>query len=249
MSTGYPSSWPHPTTQVIGDTIRTRTHPTAKPGHTLARPGHWLVSLRRFSDFHRHERDNSTQCIPQRIFGTIKLVSHLQVHPESRGRTKVAGETHCSVRRDSPLPMNDFIDTTRRNTDSDGKLVLRNSEALNEVLHEDFARVNRSDFSGSQRSQPLLDQRRPPEADTPLIIDSNTVLPRTITAQTLEPVARRDPEVFQTTHGVNPTQLAQRDAEGSEATPPHLRGSQHSAVHVRARAPISATRRRRMTRE
>ena len=43
MSTGYPSSWPHPTTQVIDDTIHTHTHPTAKPGHALARPGHGLV--------------------------------------------------------------------------------------------------------------------------------------------------------------------------------------------------------------
>ena len=43
----------------------------------------------------------------------------------------------------------------------------------------------------------------PPEADSPLIVDSDTVLSRSITAQTLEPVARRDPEVFQTTRGVN----------------------------------------------
>ena len=28
--------------QVIDDTIHTRTHPTAKPGHALARPGHYL---------------------------------------------------------------------------------------------------------------------------------------------------------------------------------------------------------------
>ena len=42
MSTGYPSSWPHPTTQVIDDMIRTRTHPTVKPGHALARPGYRL---------------------------------------------------------------------------------------------------------------------------------------------------------------------------------------------------------------
>ena len=45
MSTGYPSSWSHPTTQVIGDTIRTHTRPTARPGHALARPGHCLVRL------------------------------------------------------------------------------------------------------------------------------------------------------------------------------------------------------------
>ena len=52
----------------------------------------------------------------------------------------------------------------------------------------------------------------PPEADTPLIVDSNTVLSRSITAQTLESVARRDPEVFQTTRGVNLTYFAQCDA-------------------------------------
>ena len=45
----------------------------------------------------------------------------------------------------------------------------------------------------------------PPEADTPLIVDSNTVLSRSITAQTLEPVTRRNPEVLQTTRGVNLT--------------------------------------------
>ena len=40
MSTGYPSSWPHPITQVIDDTIHAPSRPTAKPGHALARPGH-----------------------------------------------------------------------------------------------------------------------------------------------------------------------------------------------------------------
>ena len=52
----------------------------------------------------------------------------------------------------------------------------------------------------------------PREADTPLIINSDTVLARTITAQTLEPVARRNPKILQMTCSVNLTQLAQRDA-------------------------------------
>ena len=52
----------------------------------------------------------------------------------------------------------------------------------------------------------------PLEADTPLIINSDTVLRRTVTAQTLEPVARRNPEVFQTTRSVKLIQLAQRGA-------------------------------------
>ena len=52
----------------------------------------------------------------------------------------------------------------------------------------------------------------PPKADTPLIIDSDTVLPRTITAQMLKPVARRNPKILETTRGVNLPQLAQRNA-------------------------------------
>ena len=52
----------------------------------------------------------------------------------------------------------------------------------------------------------------PPKADTPLIIDSDTVLSCSITAQMLEPVARRNPKILQTTRGVNLPQLAQRNA-------------------------------------
>ena len=52
----------------------------------------------------------------------------------------------------------------------------------------------------------------PLEADTPLIIDSDTVLSCSITAQMLEPVARRNPKILETTRGVNLPQLAQRNA-------------------------------------
>jgi len=52
----------------------------------------------------------------------------------------------------------------------------------------------------------------PPEADTPLIIDSDTVLSCSITAQMLEPVARRNPKILETPRGVTLPQLAQRNA-------------------------------------
>ena len=52
----------------------------------------------------------------------------------------------------------------------------------------------------------------PLEADTPLIINSDTVLRHTVTTQTLEPVARRNPKILETTRSVDLTQLAQRDA-------------------------------------
>ena len=56
----------------------------------------------------------------------------------------------------------------------------------------------------------------PPEADTPLIIDSDTVLSCSITAQMLEPVARRNPKILETTRGVNLPQLAQRNASDAQ---------------------------------
>ena len=64
----------------------------------------------------------------------------------------------------------------------------------------------------------------PPEADTPLIIDSDAVLSCSITAQMLEPVARRNPKILETTRGVNLPQLAQRNAsdarvEGRDSLP------------------------------
>lgn len=76
MSTGYPSSWPHPTTQVTDDMIHPRTRPTAKPGHTRARPGHRLeedaapsVKVRQ----HAHVTRSLAQALvtrPQRYTGT-----------------------------------------------------------------------------------------------------------------------------------------------------------------------------------
>ena len=52
---------------------------------------------------------------------------------------------------------------------------------------------------------PLWTSIAPLEADTPLIINSDTVLPCSITAQ-------RNPKILKTTRSVDLTQLAQRDA-------------------------------------
>ena len=64
----------------------------------------------------------------------------------------------------------------------------------------------------------------PLEADTPLIINSDTILRRTVTAQTLKPAARRNPKILHTTRGINLPQLAQRDThdtriEGRDSLP------------------------------
>ena len=86
MSTGYPSSWPHPTTRVIDDTIHTRTHPTAKPGHALARPGHCLeedaepsVKVRQYAHVAR--------CLPQALI--TRPQRHTGGHDDTRQKCHI----------------------------------------------------------------------------------------------------------------------------------------------------------------
>jgi len=64
MSTDYPSSWPHTTTQVIGDTIRTSARPTAKPSHARA-PGHGLVSVHSSVKLRQHT--HVARCLTQAL--------------------------------------------------------------------------------------------------------------------------------------------------------------------------------------
>src|SRR5208337_1475199 len=53
---------------------------------------------------------------------------------------------------------------------------------------------------------------RPDEADAPLVVDPDTVLPRTIASQYLQAVARRSCQVAQCLGVVQLPQLALRDA-------------------------------------
>jgi hypothetical protein len=51
----------------------------------------------------------------------------------------------------------------------------------------------------------------PDEADPPLAIDSDAVLPRPIPFQLLEPIGRRDPQVFDPLGSVEHSQLPETD--------------------------------------
>ena len=52
----------------------------------------------------------------------------------------------------------------------------------------------------------------PAETDAPLVVDAKTLLPRAITTQLLEPIARRYPEVVKPNRGVDVRQFAQHHA-------------------------------------
>src|SRR5690606_18247430 len=93
--------------------------------------------------------------------GDVALIVALQVDPELGRRAEVPREPQRRVCGDPPPAVHDLVDPPGRDADRHGELVLRDAEALDEVLHEDLTRVNRLDpVSGSQRPAPPLAQRR-----------------------------------------------------------------------------------------
>src|SRR5699024_7997023 len=83
-----------------------------------------------------------------------QLVVRLQVHPQLLGGPEVSSETDRRIRGDPPLAVHDLVDPAWWHTDGHGKLVLRDPEALDEILHQDLSRMDRLDqvaLSGSRR--------------------------------------------------------------------------------------------------
>lgn len=117
------------------------------------------------------------------IFRAFQLVAALQVHPELRGSSKVLRKAQRSVCRDAPLAVHNLVDLTRRHSDRHGELVLSDPEALDEVLHQDLSRMDRGNLvRGGHRPLPPWSSIGPHEADRPLAIYADTMLPGPSTA-------------------------------------------------------------------
>jgi hypothetical protein len=91
---------------------------------------------------------------------------------------------------------------------------------LHEVLEQDLAGVDLVEQFGHRphTSSVVVHDldvvgavRRPPEADPPLVVDPDAVLPVAVTPQRFEAVARRDAQGRQYGGGVDLQQLASRD--------------------------------------
>jgi hypothetical protein len=61
----------------------------------------------------------------------------------------------------------------------------------------------------------------PSEAHSPLVIDSNTVLPPPIAAKFLQPIARRHPQLVKRFRRVDCDELSEHDAPETSREPPH----------------------------
>lgn len=95
--------------------------------------------------------------------------------------------------------MHNLIDGSRRHTNFSTQPILTDSVLFQELFQEYFAwmyvlqhdvpSVIVNDFYVTRRSV------IPHEADPPLIIDPNAVLPTSITFQFLQPIRRRSPQI------------------------------------------------------
>ena len=79
------------------------------------------------------------QPVSDSIFLLGEIEVGLKVEPELRGDAKIASETQGSIRRDAPLPVDDFIDSPGRDADVLCQSVLRDAHGLEELFHENLA--------------------------------------------------------------------------------------------------------------
>jgi hypothetical protein len=124
--------------------------------------------------------------------GNLHVVRQLQIHPRLRVATEIARETKCRIRRDAPPFTDNVIDAAGRDMQRDRECVRAHFERHEVFLAQYFAWVHRAHVVRGHAKLPSvmvddLDGTRafvcPDEAQTPLIVDANTVLPAPIAPQ------------------------------------------------------------------
>ena len=79
---------------------------------------------------------------PQGSIGLFQIKCRLQGHPELSRRAEIPRQPERGIRRDGALAENDFINTARRHSERPGEGVLAQADRREELLGENFARMN-----------------------------------------------------------------------------------------------------------
>jgi hypothetical protein len=164
----------------------------------------------------------------ERVAFDLQVVPGLKIDPELSRRTEVPSEPKSGIGGDATLSVDDLIDSPRRHVDIDGDTVLRDPQRSNEVLEENFARMNRRDLGHVFYSSLLVrtlvvvddldtcgPHRGPREAHSPLIVDADAVLANPITFQRFKSIAGRNPHIVEDDGCIENRQLSERHADDS----------------------------------
>lgn len=149
-------------------------------------------------------------CLAQVIF-------LLQAKPELGGGTEVTRQAQGRVGSNCPLPLDDSRDPTVRDTCVHRQPVLAEVHLIEKFGAEDFSGMGKMQFAHDWLLLVVVDNLDfkgvtsvPSEADTPLLIDSDTVLVGSITGKCLKAVCGRNPEVDEVPSMIEHSELVKR---------------------------------------
>ena len=170
----------------------------------------------------------------------FEIVVRLKIQPELLSRPEVAAEPQRGVGRDGSRSMHDLVDTSWRDADVLGQAILGQTERFQEILQEDFTRVDRVQLARCHEASVIINDLDfvrvtvgPPEADAPLVVDANAVLSGSVTLQFFQAVSRWDPQVVERVRCVENDQLSEHGvAERSRKAPNGLSGEQPLGISV-----------------
>jgi len=127
----------------------------------------------------------------------LHVESRLQIHPKELSCPKEAREAKRCICTDRSLPVDDLIDSASWYADLLSETVLTDPHGLQILLQENLARMYRWEFLCAHEFLLVvvddLDLVRisalPDEADSPLVVNSDAVLPRAIPRKLFKEVA------------------------------------------------------------
>src|SRR5438067_13412162 len=82
----------------------------------------------------------------------LQIISSLEVEPEAIARPEVPSEPERRIGGDGSRPVHNLIDAARGHTNVLSQSVLRNTERLEKIEREYFARMDRREFARSCHS-------------------------------------------------------------------------------------------------
>ena len=154
------------------------------------------------------------ESVSKAIFFNFQIVSGLKIQPKSLACTEEPGKPQSRIRGDVPFAMNHFIDAPGRDIDALGQPVLADSHGAQELLQENLARMDRRKLLSHFVLLVVIHDLhvlgitvRPSEADPPLVVDPDTVMPLPIPAQLFEAVTGRDPKILERFRAIQNHQL------------------------------------------
>ncbi len=146
----------------------------------------------------------------------FQIVVRLKTQPKTFRSPEKSGQPQCSIRRDRPFSLDDFVDPAAWHMNILGQAVLAYIHRFQKIFQEYFSRMNRRVISHlGFPSRMIIDQFHiigirifPCKTNPELIIDTDAPLIFSISFQGFQTVSRRNPKVVKGFCAVEDPQLS-----------------------------------------